>query len=305
MGNCLNMSGDAEDIVSIDSTQLQMLFSDVGANYSDSLAVSAPCDSICWPALSALAPIFHMLLFFFTVGGNSVLVCSLVTSKATYQPRFLLLVQISLWNILSVLPLPFNAMTYHSEWMFGVIFCQVTQGVKCAAYSGAGLLMACLALTHFFLRPERWTLLLTALSLLAWIASILLGLMQALVSEVSGWECFLNPAEDHVHWLSFTLPPLSSFFVPFLLTLATLCIARCRDGSARALESGRAWAVIILLFFLLWLPAQAALVAELLVKAGALSLDCTLQRHLNLLSKVAEALGMLHSCVNPFVVAVM
>lgn len=285
-------------------------------------ASSAPC-SVTVPGFSSLGlTITYMIVFVFSVVGNSVVVYVVCCMKKGRTSTDIFLMHLAMADLLFSLTLPFWAIDAHSGWIFGNFLCKVLSGFLEASVYASVFLLVCISVDRYLaiVRATRaWSsrhLLVKATCGVVWVVAGLLSLPVAIQRQSMHAEdlrqtiCYDNLAgESSDHWrvgvrvlrhtLGFFLP-LVVMAVCYSWTLVTLSHTR----NHKRQKAIRVILAVVFTFVLCWLPYNVTVLVDTLIRGRSLELgECETQYSVEVTLNVTQVLAFVHCAVNPVLYA--
>ncbi|XP_068186262.1 C-X-C chemokine receptor type 1 [Antennarius striatus] len=283
---------------------------------------SAPC-SVTVPGFSSIGLMMaYMVVFVFSMVGNSVVVCVVCNMKNGRSSTDFYLMHLAMADLLFSITLPFWAISAHTGWIFGNVLCKVLSSLLETSMYGSVFLLVCISIERHF-AIVRATRVLSSHHLwvkvtcgVVWVVALLLSLPVAIQKESMATqdlgqtichEKLTGESGDHwrvsIHLLHHTL----GFFLPLVMmsisygwTLVTLLHTRNQ-------KKHRAMCVIlavVLAFVLCWLPYNITVLIDTLIRGGALEVEtCETLYIVEVILNVTQVLAFMHCAVNPVLYA--
>ncbi|XP_076023925.1 C-X-C chemokine receptor type 1 [Genypterus blacodes] len=283
----------------------------------------SPCSEDV-PGLSSLAlMITYIIVFVFSMLGNSVVVFVVCDMKKSRASTDIYLMNLAMADILFCLTLPFWAIYVHSGWVFGNFMCKFLSAVQESSIYGGVFLLVCISIDRYF-AIVRATRTLTSHHRLVrlvcggvWLVASVLSLPVAIQRESippreEGGQmiCYENlTGESSAHWrvgIRFLRHTLG-FFLPLLVmafcygwTVVTLFHTRTQQKH----KAMRVILAVVLAFLLCWLPHNIIVLIDTLMRGGTLGFGtCEVRGRVGLALHVTQVFAFAHCAVNPVLYA--
>ncbi|XP_076603735.1 C-X-C chemokine receptor type 2 [Chaetodon auriga] len=283
---------------------------------------SIPCD-INVPGFNNLGlMITFILVFVFSLVGNSVVVYVVCYMKKGRASTDIYLMHLAMADLLFSITLPFWAVDTHSGWIFGNFLCKVLSGFQEASVYSGVFLLACISIDRHFaivratrvLSSNRF--LVRVVCGVVWLVAALLSLPVAIQKQTmhaAGLDqtiCYENlTGESSNHWrVSIrVLRHTMGFFLPLVVmtvcygwTLATLVHTRNQQKQ----KAIRVIMAVVLAFVLCWLPYNITVLIDTLMRGGSLEMrTCDTLYRVEATLHVTQVLAFMHCAVNPVLYA--
>ncbi|GAA6225267.1 C-X-C chemokine receptor type 1-like isoform X1 [Lates japonicus] len=282
---------------------------------------AAPCD-VNVPGFSNLGlMITFIIVFVFSMVGNSVVVYVVCYMKKGRASTDIYLMHLAMADLLFCFTLPFWAVDAHSGWIFGNFLCKLLSGFQEASVYSGVFLLACISVDRYFaiVRATRVLsshhLLVKVVCGVVWLVAGVLSLPVAIqresiqASDLGQAICFENlTGESRHHWrigmrvlrhtMGFFLP-LAVMAVCYGWTVVTLFHTRNQQKQ----KAMRVILAVVLAFVLCWLPYNVTVLIDTLIKGGSLPETCNTRYSVELLLNVTKVLAFMHCAVNPVLYA--
>lgn len=288
----------------------------------DESSTASPC-SVIVPGLSSLGlMITYIIVFLFSLVGNSVVVYVVFYMKKGRASTDIYLMHLAMADLLFCLTLPFWAVNAHSGWVFGNFLCKLLSGFQEAAVYSGVFLLACISVDRYFaiVRATRvfssHHLLVNTVCGIGWLVAGILSLPVAIQRESIDTEdlqqtiCYENlTGESSDHWRVGlrVLRHTVGFFLPLLVMVICYGWAVVTLFHTRNLQKHKAMRVImavVLGFVLCWLPYNITILIDTLIRGGSIEVK-TCETHLRVEAalNVTQVFAFMHCAVNPLLYA--
>ncbi|XP_030641916.1 C-X-C chemokine receptor type 4b [Chanos chanos] len=267
-------------------------------------------------------PIVYGIIFILGIVGNGLVVIVMGYQKKSKNMTDKYRLHLSIADLLFVLTLPFWAVDAASSWYFGGFLCVAVHMIHTINLYSSVLILAFISLDRY-LAVVRATNSLSARRLLAerviyigvWLPAALLTVPDLVFAKahVTGTRISCDriyPEEGNVIWrAAFHFQyVLVGFVLPGLIILICYCIIICKlsNGSKSKIQKKKALkttVILILCFFICWLPYCVGILVDSLLTLNVISLSCTLEASLQKWILITEALAYFHCCLNPILYA--
>lgn len=283
---------------------------------------SAPCDVIV-PGFSSLGlMITYIVVFVFSIVGNTVVVYVVCYMKKGRSSTDIYLMHLALADLIFSLTLPFWAVDAHFGWIFGNFLCKLLSGFQEASLYSGVFLLACISIDRYFaiVRATRVLssrrLLVKVVCSVVWLMAGALSLPVVIQREQIDAEdlgqsiCFENLTGDSGdqwrvgvrvlrHTVGFFLP-LAVMAVCYGWTVVTLFHTRNQHKQ----KAMRVILAVVLAFVLCWLPYNVTVLLDTLSQGGLVVIQtCGAHYALEVVLDVTKVLAFMHCAVNPVLYA--
>lgn len=280
---------------------------------------SAPCD-VNVPGFSGLGlTITFIIVFLFSIVGNSVVVYVVCCMKHGRGSTDIYLMHLAMADLLFCFTLPFWAVDAQSGWIFGNFMCKLLSGFQEASVYSGVFLLACISVDRYF-AIVRATRVLSSRHLLVkvvcgvvWLVAGVLSLPVAIQRESLHAEdlgqtiCYENltgESGDHFrvsmrilrHTVGFFLP-LSVMCVCYGWTVVTLFHTRNQQKH----KAMRVILAVVLAFILCWLPYNITVLVDTIMRGS--HKVCETRYTVEVMLNVTQVLAFMHCAVNPVLYA--
>ncbi|XP_040913511.1 C-X-C chemokine receptor type 1 [Toxotes jaculatrix] len=283
---------------------------------------SSPCN-VSVPGFNGLGlMITYIMVFVFSVAGNSVVVYVVCYMKKGRASTDIYLMHLAIADLLFSLTLPFWAVDVHSGWIFGNFLCKLLSGFQEASVYSGVFLLVCISVDRYFAIVRAMRVLSSHHRLVkvvcgvVWLVAGLLSLPVALQRESIQAEdlgqtiCFENlTGESSDRWrVSMrVLRHTMAFFLPLVVmavcygwTVVTLFHTRNQQKH----KAMRVILAVVLAFILCWLPYNIIVLIDSLIRGGSLVLEtCHAHYSVAVIFNVSQVLAFMHCAVNPVLYA--
>ncbi|CAK6963675.1 C-X-C chemokine receptor type 1%2C partial [Scomber scombrus] len=288
----------------------------------DDNSSASPC-SVIVPGLSSLGlMITYIIVFVFSMVGNSVVVYVVVYMKKGRASTDVYLMHLAMADLLFCLTLPFWAVNVHSGWVFGNFLCKLLSGFQEAAVYSGVFLLACISVDRYFaiVRATRvfssHQLMVNMVCGIVWLVAGILALPVAIQRESIMAEdlgqtiCYENlTGESSDHWRVGlrVLRHTMGFFLPLLVMVICYGWVVVTLFHTRNLQKHKAMRVImavVLGFVLCWLPYNISILIDTLIRGGSIEVNtCGTHNRVQAALNVSQVLAFMHCAVNPLLYA--
>ncbi|XP_045910132.1 C-X-C chemokine receptor type 1 [Micropterus dolomieu] len=282
---------------------------------------STPC-SVNVPGFNSMGlMITYIIVFVFSMVGNSVVVYVVCYMKKGRASTDIYLMHLAMADLLFSFTLPFWAIDVHSGWIFGNFLCKLLSGFQEASVYSGVFLLACISVDRHFaiVRATRALssrhLLVKVTCSIVWLVAGLLSLPVAIQKESLHIEdlgqsiCYENlTGESSHHWRVGirVLRHTMGFFLPLLImavcygwTLVTLFHVRNHQKQ----KAMRVILAVVFAFVLCWLPYNVTVLIDTLIRGGSIEETCDTRYRVEWMLNVTQLLAFMHCAVNPVLYA--
>lgn len=294
-------------------------------SYDDNNPDAAPCSlTETWNFLGRFAPAAYILVFILALVGNVLVLCVISRyrqsrhSPCSFSLTDTFLLHLAISDLLLAVTLPFFAVEWISEWVFGKVMCKITGALfSLNVYCGV-IFLACisfdryLAIVHAInISWRRKTCHAQLACAIIWVICLGFSMVDMYfrdLVEIPGMNrmvCQIVYFEQYSkHWqigmqlvsmiLGFILPLLVMLYC-YLHIFKALCHAtrRQKRRSLRLIIS------LVIVFVISWAPYNALRMTDSLQLLGVIVKSCALNNVLDMGILVTESLGLAHCALNP------
>ncbi|KAM7407777.1 hypothetical protein PAMA_003506 [Pampus argenteus] len=283
---------------------------------------SPPC-TVTVPGLSSLGlMITYLIMFVFSLLGNSVVVYVICFMKKGRASTDVYLMHLAVADLLFCFTLPFMAVKAHSGWIFGNFLCKVLSGFQEAALYSGVFFLACISVDRYFaiVRATRifssHKLFLKVACAVVWLVAGVLSLpvtiqRQSIHAEELGQTiCYENlTGESSVRWRVSVrvLRHTMGFFLPLVVMVVCYSwtvVTLFHTHGQQKHKAMRVIMAVVLAFVLCWLPYNITVLIDTLIRGGSLQVDaCEVTHRVEAVLNVTQVLAFTHCAVNPVLYA--
>ncbi|XP_066539505.1 C-X-C chemokine receptor type 3-2 [Hoplias malabaricus] len=301
-------------------------FEDYSAYTDEEDEDAAPCSlSETWAFTKLFAPVVYILVFIFALVGNGLVLCVVRRYRrsrhapCSFSLTDTFLLHLAVSDLLLALILPFFAVQWTNEWVFGVAVCKVAGALfSLNIYCGV-LFLACisfdryLAIVHAIQTSWRHNTCLAQLACATiWICCLGLASVDIHFRDVvplqgsSSLVCMLVYSPDNsekwqvgMQLLNLTVGfgiPLVVMLYCYIRIFRALCSTSSRRQKRRSL---RLIISLVSVFLVCWAPYNALKMTDSLLKLKIIKSSCALSKVLDIGILVTESMGLSHCALNP------
>lgn len=260
-------------------------------------------------------------IFLLAIPGNLLVGWVISTSKQALTPSDIYLFHLTIADGLMALTLPFFAAAVVWGWIFGDFLCKLLNLVIEANFYTSIVFLACISIDRYLVivharealrNRQRMCsrVLCAAVWAIGW-ALALPALFHDVIKLDESETLICTEAFDigsAIGWRLATrgLRHIFGFVVPLTIMITCYSITIARLMHTRGFQKHRAMRVItavVVAFLLCWTPYHITMVVDTLLRADLIPYDCAVRRSVVLALLVTNTLGLLHSCINPFLYA--
>ncbi|KAG7469267.1 hypothetical protein MATL_G00127040 [Megalops atlanticus] len=285
------------------------------------ITYATPCNlQHSWQFASRFCPVAYSLVFVLAVVGNSLVLCVVKRyrtsrdSPCSFSLTDTFLLHLAVSDLLLALTLPFYAVQWAKEWVFGEVGCKIAGAVFSLNLYSSILFLACisfdryLAIVHAFTAGWRRSGYHAQIACaVIWVAcfglaSVDLQYRQVVKLPLSEMHvCYRHLSEGRQVGLQL-LTLLVGFTLPLLVML--YCYVRifrslCHASRRQKRKSLRLIVSLVSVFVLCWAPYNGFRLTDSLKRLGAIRESCSLDDALDIGTFVSESLGLAHCALNP------
>ncbi|XP_028606423.2 C-C chemokine receptor type 5-like [Podarcis muralis] len=270
---------------------------------------------------SYFVPPLYSLVFIFGLLGNALVVLILIRYKKLKSMTDIYLLNLAISDLLFIISLPFWAHYATREWVFGDTMCRILSGVYCVGfYSGSFFIILLtidryLAIVHaVFALKARTITYGTLTSVVTWVVVLLASVPEFVFHRVQKAnetdECTIHyPPENEKVWKQFLT------LMKFILGLAipTVIIIFCylriimiliKGRNQRKQKAFKLIAVIMVVFFLFWMPYNIALLLRTFQDSFfSFNSENNIEGKVAFGVEVTRVIALVHCCINPVIYA--
>ncbi|KAK2849726.1 hypothetical protein Q7C36_008509 [Tachysurus vachellii] len=267
-------------------------------------------------------PAVYGIIFILGIVGNGLVVLVMGFQKKFTNMTDKYRLHLSVADLLFVLTLPFYAVDAMSSWYFGKFMCVAVNMIYTVNLYSSVLILAFISLDRY-LAVVRATNSQSTRKLLAerviyvgvWLPAMLLTVPDLVFAKVqeNGARNICDriyPREANEVWKAvFRFQHiLVGFVLPGLVILICYCIiisklSKGSKGQSLKRKALKTTIILVLCFFVCWLPYCAGILVDTLVMLKLISAGCSLERGLQKWIIISEALAYFHCCLNPILYA--
>uniref|UniRef100_A0A8D0HU44 C-X-C chemokine receptor type 2 n=1 Tax=Sphenodon punctatus TaxID=8508 RepID=A0A8D0HU44_SPHPU len=305
--------------------ELTDLFSNY--NYTDYVTITIPsvAASPCKPASfflwsRYLIAVVYFLVFLLSLVGNSLVVLVVTYNNRNRTATDVYLLNLAIADFLFSFTLPLWGIYRAKEWIFGDFMCKAISGLQEVNFYSGILLLACisvdryLAIVHATRAVTQKRNLVTYVCIGIWVFSVLLSLPVLIFRRVFqmrdiGMVCYeFIGGVDTSYWrvVLRILPQTFGFAIPLLIMLFCYSMTVHTLFQTKSSQKHKAMKVIlavVLAFLICWLPYNITLVADTMLRSGAIIDSCEHRNVIDIALWITQILSFAHSCINPIIYA--
>ncbi|XP_033022018.1 C-C chemokine receptor type 5-like [Lacerta agilis] len=270
---------------------------------------------------SDFVPPLYSLVFIFGLLGNSLVVLILIRYKKLKSMTDIYLLNLAISDLLFIISLPFWAHYATHEWIFEDAMCKILSGIYCVGfYSGSFFIILLsidryLAIVHaVFALKARTITYGTFTSVITWVVALLASVPEFVFhhvqKEFENNSCTIHyPSENEKEWKQFLT--LLKFILG--LTIPAVIIIFCymqiimiliKGRNQRRQKAFKLIAVIMVVFFLFWMPYNIALLVRTFQGSFFSSnSENNIEGKVALAIEITRIIALIHCCINPVIYA--
>ncbi|XP_043117988.1 C-X-C chemokine receptor type 3-2 [Puntigrus tetrazona] len=308
-------------------------FTDYDYNYSsypdDSVheddTAAAPCSlKETWDILGHFAPVAYLLVFVLALVGNILVLCVIRRyrhsrhSPCSFSLTDTFLLHLAISDLLLAITLPFFAVEWIHEWVFGVFMCKIAGALfSLNVYCGV-LFLACisfdryLAIVHAInISWRRKTCHAQLACAVIWGVCLGLAMVDVYyrnvvnVYGINRLMCHVDYSQENSQQWQIGMQLVSmilGFIIPLLVMLycyLRIFKALCHATRRQKRRSLRLIISLVIVFVVSWAPYNALRMTDSMQMLGAIDKTCALNKVLDVGTFVTESLGLAHCALNP------
>ncbi|KAK7153930.1 hypothetical protein R3I94_007327 [Phoxinus phoxinus] len=268
-------------------------------------------------------PTVYGIIFVLGIIGNGLVVLVMGFQKKSKNMTDKYRLHLSIADLLFVLTLPFWAVDAASGWHFGRFLCVTVNMIYTLNLYSSVLILAFISLDRYLAVVRATNGPQTIRKLLAekviylgvWLPAALLTVPDLVFAKVhnTGMNtiCQLTyPLQGNMVWKAYFRFQhiIFGFLLPGLIILTCYCIiisklSKNSKGQTLKRKALKTTVILILCFFICWLPYCAGILVDTLVTLNVISHSCFLEQGLEKWIFFTEALAYFHCCLNPILYA--
>ncbi|XP_051998562.1 C-X-C chemokine receptor type 4b [Xyrauchen texanus] len=267
-------------------------------------------------------PTIYGIIFVLGIVGNGLVVLVMGYQKKSKNMTDKYRLHLSIADLLFVLTLPFWAVDAASGWHFGGFLCVTVNMIYTLNLYSSVLILAFISLDRYLAivratnsQAFRKLLAGRVIYLGVWLPATLLTVPDLVFAKVrdtgENTICELNyPQQSNVVWKAvFRFQHIIvGFLLPGLIILTCYCIiisklSKNSKGQALKKKALKTTVILILCFYICWLPYCAGILVDTLMMLNVISPSCFLDQGLQKWIFITEALAYFHCCLNPILYA--
>ncbi|XP_063734540.1 C-C chemokine receptor type 1-like isoform X2 [Eleginops maclovinus] len=258
------------------------------------------------------------LVFVLGFIGNGLVLCVLMKHRNQTNLTDMCLFNLALADLIFVLTLPFYShFSVVGEWTFGDFMCHFASGTHNTGFFSSIFFMVAMTLDRYMVimhahKVARYRTMRSgiALTVVVWMLSFCISLPDIIftkvVNESTRLTCEYSPENDY--WRTYNTFTINVLGLVFPLLVMIVCYSRIipilmKMKSAKKHRVAKLILLIVIAFFLFWVPYNISLFLWFLMSKGLLSNGCSIGANLRLSITVTETLAYTHCCLNPIIYA--
>ncbi|KAJ0009358.1 hypothetical protein NQD34_001060 [Periophthalmus magnuspinnatus] len=282
-----------------------------------------PCEvKLLDPTVGITICLLLIAIFLLAIPGNILVGWVIRTSRHSLTPSDVYLFHLTIADGLMALTIPFWAVVVIRGWLFGDFMCKVISLIFDTNFYTSILFLACISIDRYLVIVHSSESLksrqrMCSQLLCAGVWALGCGLaLPALFNDVSsprnGSDWMIcndnfdigNASKWRIAIRGFR--HIFGFLLPLGVMVTCYSITIARILRTRGFQKHRAMKVIIIVvivFFLCWLPYHLSMIVDTLLRANLIPYDCARRTSVNTALGVTNSLALLHSCINPVLYA--
>ncbi|NXC44269.1 CCR4 protein, partial [Penelope pileata] len=278
------------------------------------------CEFESIPAFaSGLFPVLYTILFVIGLVGNALVVWVLTVFKKVRAMTDVYLLNLAISDLLFVFSLPFLAQySLASQWTFGNTMCKIVSSTYFIGFYSSAFFITIMSIDRYlaivhsvYALQVRTTTHGIIASLALWAVAILASAPDLVfIQEMNDgnrticipnypgstntWKIFSNCEVNVLGWLI----PVGILIFCYYNILKNL--QRCHTQNKY--KAMKLVFIVVIVFFLFWTPINIVLFLDTLKNMHIID-DCQASQRLELAMELAEALSLVHCCLNPIIYA--
>ncbi|KAF7215040.1 C-X-C chemokine receptor type 1 [Nothobranchius furzeri] len=284
-----------------------------------------PCEVFTFPdGVMVAVCFFYLLVFLLAIPGNLVVSLVIGVSYQSLTPSDLYLFHLTIADLLLAITLPFWATSVTKGWVFGDAMCKAVSILQELSFYSSILFLTCISMDRYMAivwameaRKANRQLVSYGVCVVVWVVGGILSLPGFFNSAfkstnnsnlVCAEQYDLGSAEEWrlaTRVLSHTL----GFLVPLAIMLPCYGITMQRllhiRGGFQRRRAMRVIVCVVVAFLLCWTPYHIAVLTDTFFRAKIVPYRCQERMAVDQTMFVTQSLGLLHSCVNPVLYALV
>ncbi|XP_034985955.1 C-C chemokine receptor type 5-like [Zootoca vivipara] len=266
-------------------------------------------------------PPLYSLVFIFGLLGNSLVVLILIRYKKLKSMTDIYLLNLAISDLLFIFSLPFWAYYAAHEWIFGDAMCKILSGIYCVGfYSGSFFIILLtidryLAIVHaVFALKARTITYGTFTSVATWVVALLASLPEFVFHHVQmeseSHSCTIHyPTQKEKEWKQFItlMKFILGLAIPAVIIIFSymqIIMILIKGRNQRKQKAFKLIAVIMVVFFLFWMPFNIALLVRTFQDSFFPSnSENNIEGKVTLGIEVTRVIALVHCCINPVIYA--
>lgn len=267
-------------------------------------------------------PTVYGIIFLLGVVGNGLVVLVMGFQKKSTNMTDRYRLHLSVADLLFVLTLPFWAVDAASTWRFGKFLCVTVNMIYTVNLYSSVLILAFISLDRYLAvvratnsQSTRRLLATRVIYVGVWLPATLLTVPDLVFAEVQSTGLRdicerVYPMVGNTAWkAAFRFQHiLVGFVLPGLIILICYCViisklSKGSKGQALKRKALKTTIILILCFFVCWLPYCIGILVDTLMMLNVISHSCYLEQSLEKWIFITEALAYFHCCLNPILYA--
>ncbi|XP_036394139.1 C-X-C chemokine receptor type 3-2 [Megalops cyprinoides] len=303
------------------TTEEYMYYEDYTSLVDTDMTYATPCSpQHSWQFAGRFCPVVYSLVFVLAVVGNTLVLCVVRryrtsrNSPCSFSLTDTFLLHLAVSDLLLALTLPFYAVQWAKEWVFGEAGCKIASAVFSLNLYSSILFLACIsfdrylaivhAITTGWRRNGYHAQIACAVIWVACFALASIDLQYGQVVKLPRSEmhvCYHQLPEGGLVGLQL-LNLVVGFALPLLVML--YCYVRifrslCHASRRQKRKSLRLIISLVAVFVLCWAPYNGFQLTDSLLRLGVIEHSCSLDDALDIGTFISESLGLTHCALNP------
>lgn len=266
------------------------------------------CDEIF--DFSTISASFFILIFIFSITGNSLLMCVLVIYENLKNVTNMFVLNVACSDLIFTLTLPFWAVSHLHHWVFGDFACKFIIAAHFVGLYSSIILLTAMTVDRFttvvlhnwsssHLRRQNWAI---GAFAAAWVISFAASLSNAVnANAITNWDNVTtceDSSEDSDVKLGYYLQVSLLFFLPFVIIV--FCYSAILKTVLQSRNRKRHRTVVVVLcivaaFFICWGPYNMLIFIEPWYRPKG----CDATERLEIAYNICRIFAFSHCCMNP------
>ncbi|XP_039612349.1 C-X-C chemokine receptor type 2 isoform X2 [Polypterus senegalus] len=273
------------------------------------------------PELSYWIFVGYLLIFLIAIPGNLMVAVVIGTNYRSLVPSDIYLFHLALADVFFALTIPFWGISAMQGWVFGNAMCKLISLIQEINFYSSILFLVCISIDRYLAivwavktKKKRMPFFSWLLCIIVWLLGVILSLpvlhnhafKPLNLTKTVCYEEYNPQTSDHWRFSIRMLRHVLGFLLPLTIMLICYGITVSRLLQTRSFGKQKAMKVIVSVvsgFLFCWMPYHIVVMLDTAMRAGLFPHTCEKRYSIDLALLATQSLGLLHSCINPFLYA--